>query len=438
MSPTEPPQAVPFHIAIVGGGIAGLITAIGILRYNIPITIYEAAAHFGEIGAGVSIGPNAGRALELISPDVARAFDICRTDNQWESHRRNFFTCRVGDARKADKDGFVKPGVKVGDALFTTPFKVEGKSGGVHRAHFLDELVKQVPDGVAKFGKRLDKYSEAEDGSGDVVLHFHDGTTAQHTAVIACDGIKSRSREILLGKDDPAASAVFSGKYCYRGLIPMEEATALLGEEVAANSNMFFGYHGHMLTFPIEKGKTMNVVAFASKEQWEDSKWVVSTTKEEMVADFDGWGSHVHKILKAIQKPDIWALFYHPRCHTFYKGRICLLGDAAHATTPHHGAGAGMCIEDALIMSCLANEAKSVQDLEKAFTAFDEVRRPRSQKNVIESKQAGMLYDFELEGDDLDKVEKNFTTRMDWIWGFDIVAQVEEAKKLFHEVKAKI
>lgn len=62
----------------------------------------------------------------------------------------------------------------------------------------------------------------------------------------------------LLGKDDPATKPVFSGKFCYRGLIPMDEAVETLGDEVARNSQMFFGYHGHVLTFPIEKGKTMN------------------------------------------------------------------------------------------------------------------------------------------------------------------------------------
>jgi salicylate hydroxylase len=116
-------------------------------------------------------------------------------------------------------------------------------------------MVKLVPESVSQFGKRLVDISSAEDSSGDIVLHFADGTTAQHSAVIGCDGIKSRTREIVLGKKDPAAHAVFTGKYAYRGLIPMDEAAELLGDELARNSQLYLGYHGHVLTFPIEKGR---------------------------------------------------------------------------------------------------------------------------------------------------------------------------------------
>lgn len=248
----------PFNLAIVGGGISGLTLAIPLLAQNIPLTIYEAAPHFGEIGAGVSFGPNAARAMKLLDPKISNAFDKCKTDNMLDSKTSTFFDCRVGDARKADKEGFVRPGKKVGEVLFDVKFKKGAGSGGVYRAHFLDELVKDLPEGVAKFGKKLVDLTDADDGSGDKVLHFEDGSTAQHNAVIGCDGIKSVTRQIVLGKDDPAAYPVYSGKYAYRGLIPMDKAAELLGQENAQNAQMYFGYHGHLLTFPIEKGKTMN------------------------------------------------------------------------------------------------------------------------------------------------------------------------------------
>jgi salicylate hydroxylase len=184
--------------------------------------------------------------------------------------------------------------------------------------------------------------------------------------------------------------------------------------------------------------KDITVVAFNSKETWEDPNWVVHTSKEAMKKDYEGWGSTVQSIIETMQKPDIWALFMHPPARTYNKDRICLLGDAAHATTPHHGAGAGMCIEDALIMSILLEEVNDINDLERAFAVFDEVRRPRTQKLVTTSKEAGMLYDFELEGDDLDKIEKNFTQRTRWIWNVDLPAEIERAKKIYHGGKANI
>ncbi|KAF2011599.1 mannitol 1-phosphate dehydrogenase [Aaosphaeria arxii CBS 175.79] len=427
-----------FNVAIVGGGISGLTLAIALIDAGVNTTIYEAAPKFGEIGAGVAFGPNAARAMELISPKVYDAFIACKTDNIWESKQNTWFTIRVGDARKGDKDGYAKPGLKVGDAWFDVNFTNDYSRGGVYRAHFLDALVKHVPESAAKFGKKLVDVEQATDGSGDVVLRFDDGTTAQHNAVIGCDGIKSKTREIVLGAEDPASRAVFSGKYAYRGLIPMDKAVELLGAEVAQNSNMFFGYHGHLLTFPIEKGRTFNVVAFASRETWEKPNWVVTTSKEEMVADFEGWGKTVQDIVGAMEKPDIWALFMHPPAKTYYKGRVCLLGDAAHATTPHQGAGAGMCIEDSLVLGSLLKDAKNVADVERAFSAYDEVRRPRSLKNVVTSKEAGQLYDFELEGDDLDKVEQNMKHRMEWVWNEDLPAQIEKARKIYQGARANI
>ncbi|KAL5375369.1 hypothetical protein DPSP01_011277 [Paraphaeosphaeria sporulosa] len=423
----------PFNVAIVGGGISGLTLAIGLLQHNVPITIYEAAAHFGEIGAGVALGPNAVLAMKKISPAITAAFEKCSTANMAPAKANSWFTIRVGDERRADASGFVRPGKRVGDALYDVELNTDRGSGGVYRAHFLDELVKVVPDGVAKFGKKLKDMRTVEDGSGDVVLVFEDGTEARHDAVIGCDGIKATTRRWLLGEDDPAAKAVFSGKYAYRGLIPSEEATAMLGDEVAGNSSFFYGYHGHLLTFPIEQGKTMNVVAFSSCKEWKHDQWVIRTSKEDMVADFAEWGSHVQKIVHAMQKPDIWALFYHLPCHTYYKGRVCLLGDAAHASTPHQGAGAGACIEDSLFMSELLKEVETKKDIERAFKAFDEVRRPRTQNIVKTSEEAGRLYEFELEGDDLDKIEANQTQRQRWIWDIDLDAELAKARDIYHK-----
>jgi salicylate hydroxylase len=89
------------------------------------------------------------------------------------------------------------------------------------------------------------------------VLHFADGTTAIHTAVLGCDGIKSRIRSIVLRNSD-GSPAVFSGKYAYRGLVPMEKAIEIMGEEKPKTPQMYVGYHGHVLTFPIANGKILN------------------------------------------------------------------------------------------------------------------------------------------------------------------------------------
>lgn len=437
-SSTSPDPAL--DLAIIGGGIAGLCLALSTAQHapHISLTLYEAASKFGEIGAGVAFGPNAVRTMSKISPEVQAGFERVRTGNQTKEKANAYFTYRVGMNGK-DQEAKETRKIIEGDVVATQEFKgiaSEWGRGMVHRASFLDEMVKLVPDSVnVKFGHRLiDLKDEGDDG---ILLKFDNGKEARHAAALGCDGIKSRTRVILLGEDDPASHAVFTGKYCYRGLIPMEEAIASIGEDEAANSSMYFGYHGHMLTFPVQKGKTMNVVAFSSQEKWEDDQWVVHADRQKMYKDFESWGKPVQKILEMMQKPDIWALFNHLPAKTYTKGRLCLTGDAAHASTPHQGSGAGMAVEDSYVMSQLLQGVKKPKDFQAAFVAFDEIRRPRTQKLVSTSKDCGMLFDFEKEGieDDAPKIAENILHRMDWIWQKDIDEDLNTARTYFEEAK---
>lgn len=131
-----------------------------------------------------------------------------------------------------------------------------------------------------------------------------------------------------------------------------------------------------------------------------------------------------------MEKFDVWALFEHPPAPTYYQDRLCLLGDAAHASTPHQGAGAGQAIEDAFILSNLLGQAASVSDIKRVFKAYDAVRRPRSQLVVTTSKEAGRLYEMEHDevGTDLDKARENLLTRCNWIWENDVKEQLREAE----------
>ena len=417
----DPASPRTFKIAICGGGIGGLALAIALLRQGVPVHIYEAASAFAEIGAGVSFGPNAVRAMSLIDPKIRQGYDRRSTSNGWLEKKDVWFDYRLGMDHKDGKR-------KAGDWFHATIAPGVGQSS-VHRAHFLDELVKLVPEECATFGKRVEKVEPLDDG---VKLVFSDGSEAEASAVIGCDGIKSQIRPILLGRDAPASHAVFSGKYAYRGLIPMPKAVDLLGDDLARNSQMYIGYHGHILTFPIEKGKTMNVVAFKSKKdgEWKEDRWVLPMKRTDMEEDFKDWGSSVKSILSLMEKPDVWALFDHPPAHTYNKGRICLLGDAAHATTPHQGSGAGMALEDAYILSNLLGQIKDSMEIERAFKAYEAVRKERSQKVVTTSRTAGRVYDLEQEGveDNLEKLSKDLEERQKWIWNHDLEKDMGSAK----------
>lgn len=171
-------------LAIIGGGIAGLTLTIALLTHcpSLPITLYESASAFGEIGAGVGFEPVMVRTMRLIDPRIAAAFEKCAQGNTVTDPPK-WFTVRVGDRRKIvggdsvedgvvlEKAGKEKRKVRLGEEVFSIPAR-GGPRGGVHRAHFLDELVKLVPDGIARFRKKLVDVTEAQDGSGMSLCHL--------------------------------------------------------------------------------------------------------------------------------------------------------------------------------------------------------------------------------------------------------------------------
>lgn len=221
-----------FEIAIIGGGIAGLTLAISLYHRGVPVKVYEAAHAFGEIGAGVSFTPNSIQSMKLCHDGIYRAFQSVCTKNVWPSKEKVWFDYIDGYNEKDEQT-----------------FTITNSMGqnGVHRAHFLDELVGLLPSNLAQFGKRL-QHLEEQDG-GKFQLNFEDGTTAQADAVIGCDGIKSRVRRSMFGDDHPCANPSYTHKYAYRTLADMSDAIATIGEERAQNSFMhvripiFLGSH---------------------------------------------------------------------------------------------------------------------------------------------------------------------------------------------------
>jgi hypothetical protein len=182
-------------VAIVGGGIAGLTLTIALLKHapHLSITLYEAASAFGEIGAGVGFEPVMVRTMGRIDPRIAAAFEKCSKGNG-ATEPPKWFTVRVGDQRKIIGEledevvlvtGPEKNKIRLGEEVFVMPAR-RGPRGGIHRAHFLDELVKLVPDGIAQFRKRLLNVTEAEDGSGMFSDLVHDRTTDIYRKATHC------------------------------------------------------------------------------------------------------------------------------------------------------------------------------------------------------------------------------------------------------------
>ncbi|TVY81767.1 6-methylsalicylic acid decarboxylase atA [Lachnellula suecica] len=400
----------PISIAIIGAGIAGITLAIALSKHNpsLKLTIYESRSEFSEIGAGVGFGPNAVQAMTLIDAGIAEAYDEVKTANLWPEKDHVWYDFHYGTGPKA--------GQSFGQISSSSHFTHSGGS----RAAFLDRLVNLIPSTVQVFfNKKLTSISNAL--PHPLQITFSDNSSAHVDAVIACDGIRPVCRQILLGEDNEAAKAVYSGKYAYRKVVSMAAAVAVAGREVE-NRVVYSGHGGHILLFPISNGALLNIV--------------VRSSKEAMLEDFEGWGEKCVGLLELINEPEKWALFDHPPASTYARGNLCLVGDAAHATTPHSGAGAGFAIEDVHLLSGLLTSefVKEKGDLEGVFRAYDEVRRPRSQELVVRSRRNGMRLDFQNpdgEGElSVEQYMRGVEENMKWVWEIDLNAMLEEARAL--------
>ena len=155
-----------------------------------------------------------------------------------------------------------------------------------------------------------------------------------------------------------------------------------------------------------------------------------------MLATFKDFSQPVRDILRLIAKAEVWALFDHPKASTYHQERrICLLGDAAQASTPHHGAGAGMVVEDAMILSKLRTKVNSAEELEKIFSTYDTVRGIRSQRLVQSSRKVAEVFGFEAAetGDDMAAVKEYLEHAWDWIWNEDLDLQIEQTMQVIQD-----
>lgn len=285
MGSTEP-RPKQFTVAIVGGGIGGLTLAIGLLRRNVAVRIYEAAAAFGEIGLGLSIGPAAHRAMPLIDPQIREIYDSLITTHAdspgYEQFRQTWFEIVWATGEKA------------GEVLMDLKALPSGQTT-VRRADFLDALVKLIPKDIAHFGKRLESLHETETS---VVLNFKDGTTALADVVVGCDGIRSKVKESLLPEEWEQTKPRYSGMYGYRAVLDMDTMVEAVGEHRARISTLYVGKGAYAISYPIMRAKKVNVGLYTLSEKWDSETWVRPANRADMERDFGHMGHYVNALMK--------------------------------------------------------------------------------------------------------------------------------------------
>lgn len=230
--------------------------------------------------------------MALLDPRIAGFYNALCTENGWESKRGCWFNFRMRESEHLDSVTELQLRAEGGMGE-----DMEQRSGNVLRARMLEELVKLLPERCTSFGKRVVGVKEI---GGTVELRFADGSLDVVDAVVGCDGIRSVVRKQLLGEDHEASEAVFSQMYVYRGLLDMKDAIVAVGEELAVNSQVYMGHGGMVVTYPIENGKVLNVVAFRETEEstWKHNKWVVDSSSQEMLKQFENFGDKVRDLLK--------------------------------------------------------------------------------------------------------------------------------------------
>ncbi|KAM0146137.1 hypothetical protein ACHAQE_010890 [Botrytis cinerea] len=455
----KPSEAL--QIAIIGAGLTGLTLALSISalplhqRSHIHYTIYESHQQYSEIGAGIGFGASGHRIMKLLHPafwENYKAIANWGDDDVW-------WDFVVGD-RVGDSQGRYAERWE-GKRIAQVRMK-EGREGQstAHRRSLMDILIKLLPSSCdVRFGKRLvgivSSVSDLCCGShhphANVTLQFQDGTKSIADLVIGADGVKSLCRDIVLAPsfNAEAFKARFTGKIAYRGLIPMEEAKARIGEK-AGQRIFYLGHGGHVVSFPVEGGKSMNIVAFANREEgsWEGS-WVKENVGEELERDYlDGsWGGDVEGIMGLIKSPSYWATFYHPPAPTFHHPTlpILLIGDSAHTTAPHFGQGAGLGIEDVYILTKLLSQLPTTShssvassNLRALFTAYTQIRQPRATTAVSSANYYGRMLDMEdlVISDNLSLIEEKVRGIAETIWGYDEIREGERAVEIMRGVLA--
>ncbi|KJA28656.1 hypothetical protein HYPSUDRAFT_129090 [Hypholoma sublateritium FD-334 SS-4] len=400
-----------FNVAIVGGGMCGLSCAIGLSRAGIDVRVFESAPKFEEIGAGVGLGPNALRALKGLGVlDV-----VLEKINEMKPNQRLFRFVPIAGEHELllDINGCVN------DRLMLC------------RPVFLDALAPLLDPGVTQFNKRAASIEPV--ASGRQRLNFADGTTYEADLIIGADGIKSMVRATVV--DQGISPLGFANTHAYRGLVSIAALKAAGLKTDVKRPHNWVGMGQHLITFPIKDDTTLNIVAFnrpilntISPEL--PQPWVEPVDQKELLDAFAGCGNDVNLMLQHMKRPSRWSIHtLYPPLESYVKGRVALVGDAAHGMLPHLGAGVGQGFEDVYTICCLLGHAGTTKaTLDTALAVYNELRPPRANFVLQRSIQMGNVYDnFGPEGFTGKEIRERLKGMFEPVWNHDLESQVSAA-----------
>ncbi len=339
-----------YDSVIAGGGIGGLSAALCLAARGLKVGVFERHPRPQEAGAGIQLGPNATRLLDKmgvlgqLSGHVAEPRAIAMRDGKTGRP-----LARVPLGRTALE--------RYGSPYFT-----------VHRADLHSALHQAVCAHA-----NVDLHHDAEVASwreqGEhIVFTLASGAAASGSAGIGADGVWSTLRTTLLGE----GSARFTGEIGWRTLVPAEDFSM---DGALDTITLWLGPGGHIVHYPVKGATMMNIVAVTTGTALAPG-WASAGNREELIAAYRRWAEPCRRVLSLSADWSRWPLHERAPDPSWSRGRMTLLGDAAHPMRPYLAQGAVMAIEDACVLAaCLGDKATSVTG---ALKRYERARRPRT------------------------------------------------------------
>ena len=381
-------------VLVIGGGIGGLATALALSRKGVPVQVIEQAPEFKEIGAGIQLGPNVFRMFEYLG--------LTEEMNKWAVfpqglEMRDSITGKTFVELPVDHRFYEK---------YHAPYAV------VHRADLLNVIYDACKKSNLIQLITSQKVVGIEDNGSAVTARTESGQSFTGAALIGCDGLWSTIRSIIVGDGKPAVS----GHIAYRAVIP----TADWPKEYRINKMILWGGEKtHLVHYPLRRGELFNLVVVFHSDRYEEG-WDTYGDPDELHAKFADKCEPVRTLLKKVEAWKMWVLCDRPPIKEWTKGRVTLLGDAAHPMLQYLAQGANMAMEDAV---CLAEQVvKNGDDYASAFKTYQDMRYLRTARVQLMARVFGEIYHASGVNRELrNQVLSEWTTQggvdMSWLYG---------------------
>lgn len=362
---TEPnPMPSSSQILVAGGGIGGLAAACVLGRQGLPVTVLEQSAAFGEIGAGIQLGPNIFRMFEYLGLTEA-------------VRQVAFFPPGLGmnDVRTGERVVRVPLG-EVAQAAYGYPY------GVIYRADlhtvFL-EACRALPNVTLRTSAKVESF--AQDAQG-VRATLTSGEVLEGAALVGADGLWSRIREAIVGDGKPRVS----GHIAYRAVLPRAEVPAHLWSDDVL---LWGGEKTHLVHYPLRRGELFNLVAVFHSNKY-DEGWNTFGDPAELSERFAQAVPQVRELLGKIETWKMWVLCDREPVANWSQGRVTLLGDAAHPMLQYLAQGAGQAIEDAVVLGAAVRHTAG--DWARAVQLYQQARYLRTGRVQLTARFYGDIY----------------------------------------------